>query len=611
MKLNFIKINIPNSQTFRIYRKLGSNKEEGQKVFLLKNTTGQYVNFNVSLNEIEGFEEYNVPYQENNSLTKYIILKCILKEIEQSNHDVLPPKNHFEERVATLILSQKSKGKEVIELIPYYLKEKNAFGILVNFSFKKNADVQFDLEVQKLSLSCDSRGRSNANFYNDYYEKINSIFQIIRNISFNNNILQFEESFEILPTRQLAKKTYDFGNQNFHNSQFQGISKHSPYKAIEIAPKIVFLFTEDLRLFSREVYLGLLGRSHTSTFSGMEKIFKLPFSSDNVDHVIIKDTSVEQLDEAVSKIIDKHGTSNLIVIYSQSTREEEPYYYLKMKFLEKNIALQVITQDIVGSQNSLKWSLSNIGLQIFAKLGGVPWLVKPTLNNCLIIGIGQSHKRDENGLITKFFSYSVCLGSDGRYDRLEILGESNTEESYLQKLKENLVNLLGTTEYKDYQNIVLHVPYKIRNEEMIRIDEAINSVSSNTKFSIVRINERNNYMGFSEHKTRVPYESSLMKLSNNEFLVWFEGMQYGKELVYKRTAKPIYIDVRKKPDEVSVNDLLQDIINLSGANWRGFNAKKLPISIYYAQLISEYSKHFQSFKDFKESIFSDSKPWFL
>ena len=26
---------------------------------------------------------------------------------------------------------------------------------------------------------------------------------------------------------------------------------------------------------------------------------------------------------------------------------------------------------------------------------------------------------------------------------------------------------------------------------------------------------------------------------------------------------------------------LQDILNLSGSNWRGFNAKSMPISIYY------------------------------
>jgi hypothetical protein len=38
---------------------------------------------------------------------------------------------------------------------------------------------------------------------------------------------------------------------------------------------------------------------------------------------------------------------------------------------------------------------------------------------------------------------------------------------------------------------------------------------------------------------------------------------------------------------------LQDAINLSGANWRGFNAKSLPVSVYYAQLIAKYLKEFE------------------
>ena len=38
---------------------------------------------------------------------------------------------------------------------------------------------------------------------------------------------------------------------------------------------------------------------------------------------------------------------------------------------------------------------------------------------------------------------------------------------------------------------------------------------------------------------------------------------------------------------------LQDAINLSGANWRGFNAKSLPVSVYYAQLIARYLREFE------------------
>lgn len=56
---------------------------------------------------------------------------------------------------------------------------------------------------------------------------------------------------------------------------------------------------------------------------------------------------------------------------------------------------------------------------------------------------------------------------------------------------------------------------------------------------------------------------------------------------------------------------LQDILNLSGANWRGFNAKSIPISIYYSQIIARYTEAFENIDGYKEGSISNDKPWFL
>lgn len=56
--------------------------------------------------------------------------------------------------------------------------------------------------------------------------------------------------------------------------------------------------------------------------------------------------------------------------------------------------------------------------------------------------------------------------------------------------------------------------------------------------------------------------------------------------------------------------LLQDCINLSGANWRGFKAKQLPVSIFYCQKISDFLKKFEDY-EFEHIEFENFKPWFL
>jgi len=51
-------------------------------------------------------------------------------------------------------------------------------------------------------------------------------------------------------------------------------------------------------------------------------------------------------------------------------------------------------------------------------------------------------------------------------------------------------------------------------------------------------------------------------------------------------------------------------LHLSGANWRGFNAKSLPISIYYAQIIAKYFREFHRL-GLRELDLENLTPWFL
>ncbi|NJN13458.1 MAG: hypothetical protein HC815_38345 [Richelia sp. RM1_1_1] len=61
---------------------------------------------------------------------------------------------------------------------------------------------------------------------------------------------------------------------------------------------------------------------------------------------------------------------------------------------------------------------------------------------------------------------------------------------------------------------------------------------------------------------------------------------------------------------VEKTSYLQDVINLAGANWRGFNAKFLPVSIYYCQLIAQQLKKFNE-QGYGSIPIKNSKPWFI
>ena len=104
----------------------------------------------------------------------------------------------------------------------------------------------------------------------------------------------------------------------------------------------------------------------------------------------------------------------------------------------------------------------------------------------------------------------------------------------------------------------------------------------------------------------------MVPLSRSEFLVWFEGLQYGRSIVHKMVGRPLHVKFTY-PEGLNRHQQrahLQDAINLSGANWRGFNAKSLPVSVYYAQLIAKYLKEFESHGLPKVDV-NILSPWFL
>jgi hypothetical protein len=350
-------------------------------------------------------------------------------------------------------------------------------------------------------------------------------------------------------------------------------------------------------------------------------MFQVSFGIGNVKQIKLLNDSKGELNSAIAQmkaIKDENESRKIIGLFIEDhvigdEVSSSNYYFLKYHFIEEKIPLQVVNFRKSGDKNALKWSTSNLALAMFSKLGGIPWIVKPSNNNCLILGVGSSHKRDTvTGQISKYFAYTVCLDSSGLYKELAILAEEETKETYIEELKRNLVALLRSDKFKHYQTCVLHLPFKIKRAEIEALSVAINEVNE-MGFVTLKVNLDNKFFGYSDHNTLVPYESSFIKLSKTEYLVWFEGLQYGKEVVDKRLSNPVHIQFLQQQNQIRIDErsFLQDVLNLSGANWRGFNAKSIPISIYYSQLITEYSKAFEEIHEDSKFSLSNEKPWFL
>lgn len=568
--------------------------------------------YSVAFEPLEGHKETITNSYDNINLTKRFIHNRLVEYCTKRKIEYI---NIKEFRIGLdIVYESLPQGKKCIYVEPYFFAPKSSYGLLIKYHFKKEESKSFDIDVLKLSHTLDKYGRSNKNYYSDIYKELKEGIRAYLNdfvILVVDDKLKPREFIEV-QSEHLERKQYLLRNSNVANSQFLGVKKYGVYKGVDSTPSYLFVFENRFRTFANDLFRGLNGSLSPGTFSGMQQMFNVNIDKSTVRRISIKNNTIGEIEIAIGEI-DKETAENKIVIYIEDQNKQDPdsskaYYYLKYNLLRRKIPLQVISYQNVGGLDKLKWSISNIGLQIFAKLGGIPWIVKSPRES-LILGLGSAHKY-EDGIINRHFAYSVCLDSSGKYHKLEVLASGENSDDYITEFKDKLTSLLKSEEFSGYKRCALHLPFKIKKKEINAILESIRLVSD-IEFVVVKVNTENKFFGFAKNNTLVPYESSYIKLRNDEFLVWFEGLQYGKELVNKRTANPVHIQFLHVPEDAKYQDYLQDIINLSGANWRGFNSKSVPVSIYYSRLVADYSSEFQDFEDYNTESISNLRPWFL
>lgn len=528
-------------------------------------------------------------------------------------------------RYIEIITDEYPEGSRAILLEPYFLRSRGQYGFLVNLHFRPKEEYRGTRRVLKLSLALDKHGQPNRNYYADRYTQLIAFVKDFHNKIFPLSIpggseVKVSSHFVELDAKSLEMKTYVVGSRNKSPSQFRGIQESGPLKHVPNDVHLYFLYRRQDHALAQDLFRALRGDTFP-TFPGMHEMFNLAISRDNVSGAVISNFTSHEILRVRDRVnSDTAGRDVVPIILTPFGKHDRPddnaaYWDLKHAFLEKGLPIQVVHTKTVADKNKLKWSAASIGLQIFAKLGGIPWKVKPRLEKCLIVGIGQSHQRD-GAKMGRFFAYAVLTDSSGIFEEVQVLGNNISEQDYISNFGNNLRRIFE--KYSDkYSSFVVHSTFKVQRRELEAIAEVLTEKKNQLQsgeFVSLKFNDRNRFFGFSvDHNSRVPYESSTISLSESEYLVWFEGLQYRGTLPRKVIGNPLHVEFtypHKRLSKEQHKVFLQDAINLSGANWRGFNAKSLPVSVYYAQLIARYLKEFDR-RQLRPVDVTAIKPWFL
>ena len=530
----------------------------------------------------------------------------------------------FRHRVE-IVAAAYPEGSQVVSLEPYLLRSRHQFGFLADFRFHPNEGHRGTRRALQLSLSLDRHGKPNGTYYADRYSQLLQFVKEFHSRIFPITLpggqdVNVDTRLVELTSEQLDIKHYIVGSDSEAKSQFVGVKQNGPFDDIPNDTRLCFLYRPEDRHLSHDLFRALRGDTF-STFPGMESMFHLPLTNDRVSGIPISDFSGKEIARVADRVVaDAKGSNVVSIVLTPFSRQDnledkDPYWFLKHAFLSRNMPVQVVANDTVVDKNKLKWSTAGIGLQVFAKAGGIPWKVRPQTERCLIVGIGQAH-RIINGHIDRYFAYSVLTDSSGVFEEVKVLGEGQDEGRYIQAFSQSLNDIFDHYSTR-FSSFVVHTTFSMRRRELESISDALSvkqAQATSGDFVAIKFNSRNHFFGFAgNHNSRVPYESTIVRLSRDEFLVWFDGLQYGQQTVAKMIGNPLHVQFTHPREGISEDRrraYLQDAINLSGANWRGFNAKSLPVSVYYAQIIAKYLKEFET-HNLSPIDVNTLTPWFL
>jgi hypothetical protein len=609
-----------------VYRKIlvGNDFKDGFEYYDFKDQQGANHKYEISHKPIEGYDRFKLP--------PFMKIGLIEKSINRSLDQLLQNNTRYFRRTeGSEILKRRlyikiedhPKGKKCMWIEPYFHKNKKIWGILVGYHFlvTENASThskyKLDKDILMATGTLNSKGQSNLDFYLFKYQKLEHF--INHELSLINAVLQnkIQSTLVVQEGKLLKPKEYVFKNGAINTSPYIGLTKNEPLQLPTTDLEFIFLYKKNERDYAVSLLKGLKGETFPNTFLGFEKMFKVDFSNLKIKGVAVDDFTNEVLDEQVQTILQS-GKQIIPVILMPIRKEENErlYYTIKNKFTNAGIACQVVTKELVVNENSLKYSLGNIALQIFAKGGGIPWKMKPATSEYLIIGLGQSYNIEQNSegkQIQKNIAYSVLTDSSGIFKDIQILSEGESEtENYHTDLVNNISKIITNSGYK---KVAIHTPFKVSKSHVF--EKVKKQIDESIELAVLVINDKTDLFGFDfQNNGLVPFESTFIKISNHEYLVWFEGLLFNNPKITKRFSNPLKIEFwyTNKPElfenfEYKEN-LLQDCINLSGANWRGFKAKQLPVSVYYCQRIAEFISKFREY-DLSHIEINNLKPWFL
>jgi len=360
----------------------------------------------------------------------------------------------------------------------------------------------------------------------------------------------------------------------------RGLIIHGPYDSMRFPQDKIRCIALFPSIFRNEKQILIEGLTKgESNFKGFESFFKIPLES-------IDDIPFQY--ENINLIVDQIPLKNPDIVYVLLDKNNMGLYKIfKLKLLANGIPSQMVTVEKLKDLRGRQYTLENIALASYAKVGGTPWTVSTSHNeNNLILGVSRAQDHSKRYLV----GFVTLFTNDGDFLFMHSKAPVIEWEEYIQGLSELIREAIF--EYQDIRetpdSIIIHFHKRPGKREIEAIETALRSAGENIPYAIIHLNEYSNFRLFdASHSTYIPPKGLKVNLSSHEVLLLLDGRIGDRRF---KVGVPRVLDIRMdRRSTLSLDkfpDLIKQIYDFSHINWRGFNAAAIPVTLNYSKLIA-------------------------
>jgi hypothetical protein len=407
-----------------------------------------------------------------------------------------------------------------------------------------------------------------------------------------------------------------------------GIKQHGPYDQRTFTPKKLNIavicqsrFEGQVDAFMAkfldgmpDVFAGTGSSKQARYGDGFQRRFQLEKA--NVQTFTADASSIEGYETACKAALQKSADAGIkwdIAFVQIEERFKDlpgplnPYYATKATLLKNHVPVQSVRlETMTQADTALVFSMNQLALASYAKLGGVPWLLaaEQKVAHELVIGLGSHRSQtSRTGGGERFVGITTVFSSDGNYllsDRTNVVPFEEYSGALTDTLRTTIQRVREEDNWRntDRVRLIFHMFKPAKDVEAEAIKKAVEDLAlENVTYAFLHIAPDHPFLifdlgqeGLPAHNTKKgivgPSRGLHLKLGDKQSLVVFSGASELKKASDGLPA-PSLLSLHPNSTFKDMTYLARQAFDFTGHSWRIMFPERFPITIKYSDLIAQ------------------------